>query len=149
LNVRGICALRPGVKGVSANIEVISIVDRFLEHARAFYFLNGGNEQVYLASADWMTRNLDKRIELMFPIEDAAHRATVMHALRAMFRDTVKARRLEADGRYTRVKPEPNQPPCRVQQLLQDEAHRRLALASDRATVAYTAESSTRDGLKR
>ena len=71
LNVRGICALRPGVKGVSDNIDVISIVDRFLEHARIYYFLNGGDEQVYLASADWMTRNLDKRIELMFPIEDA------------------------------------------------------------------------------
>ena len=70
LNVRGICALRPGVPGVSDNIEVVSIVDRFLEHARVYYFLNGGDEEVYLASADWMTRNLDKRIELMFPVED-------------------------------------------------------------------------------
>ena len=67
LNVRGICALRPGVQSVSTNIEVVSIVDRYLEHSRIYYFLNGGEEEVYLASADWMTRNLDKRVELMFP----------------------------------------------------------------------------------
>ena len=62
--------------GVSETIEVISIVDRFLEHSRIYYFLNGGDEQVYLASADWMSRNLDKRVELMFPVEDAAHKTT-------------------------------------------------------------------------
>ncbi|MEO7275515.1 MAG: polyphosphate kinase 1 [Vicinamibacterales bacterium] len=140
LNVRGICALRPGLPGLSANIEVISIVDRFLEHARAFYFLNGGDEQVYLASADWMTRNLDKRIELMFPVEDAGHQATVLNALRAMFRDTVKARRLNADGSYTRVTPEPGQPAFRVQQQMQDDAHRRIAQARERASAGFQAE---------
>ena len=77
---------------------MISIVDRFLEHSRVYYFLNGGEEQVYLASADWMDRNLDKRVELMFPVEDPAHKATVLYALRAMFRDNVKARCLRADG---------------------------------------------------
>ena len=103
LNVRGICALRPGVPGVSDNIEVVSIVDRFLEHSRVYYFLNGGDEEVYLASADWMTRNLDKRIELMFPVEQRGHKATV-HRTRcdAMFRDNVKARWLGPDGVYRR-----------------------------------------------
>ena len=102
LNVRGICALRPGVPALSENIEVVSVVDRFLEHSRIYYFLNGGDEEVYLASADWMTRNLDKRVELMFPIEHADHKARVLYALRAMFRDTVKARWLGADGVYRR-----------------------------------------------
>jgi polyphosphate kinase len=92
LNVRGICTLKPGLRDVSANIEVVSIVDRFLEHSRIYHFLNGGDDEVYLASADWMTRNLDRRIELMFPIENAELKATVVLALQAMFRDTVKAR---------------------------------------------------------
>jgi polyphosphate kinase len=140
LNVRGICALRPGVTGVSTNIEVVSIVDRFLEHARAFYFLNGGDDQVYLASADWMTRNLDNRIELMFPVEDPGHKATVLKALRSMFRDTVKARRLNPDGTYSRVTAEPGQSACRVQDLLQDEAQRRMSQARERAGVSFQAE---------
>jgi polyphosphate kinase len=135
LNVRGICALRPGLPNVSETIEVISIVDRFLEHSRVYYFLNGGDEQVYLASADWMTRNLDKRIELMFPVEDAAHKASILHALRSMFRDTVKARSLNPDGVYTRVAAVPNEPPCRVQHALQEEARRRSAQALERAGV--------------
>jgi polyphosphate kinase len=102
LNVRGICALRPGVPGVSDHIEVVSVVDRFLEHSRIYYFFNGGDEDVYLASADWMTRNLDKRAELMFPIEQPEHKVKVLDALRAMFRDTEKGRWLQADGTYRR-----------------------------------------------
>jgi polyphosphate kinase len=137
LNVRGICALLPGIPGVSETIEVISIVDRFLEHSRVYSFLNAGDEQVFLASADWMTRNMDKRIELMFPVEDPAHKATIMHALRAMFRDTTKARRLGPDGRYTRVTPAEAEPPYRVQQALQEEAQRRMAQAIERAGVTF------------
>jgi polyphosphate kinase len=140
LAVRGICALRPGVPGHSENIEVISIVDRFLEHARIYYFLNGGDEQVYLASADWMTRNLDRRIELMFPVQHQDARARVLLALRAMFRDTVKARRLGPDGVYRRVGASRDAEPFRVQEYLQEEAARRSRLARKGAGVVFKPE---------
>ena len=90
LNVRGICCLRPGVGGVSENIEVRSIIDRFLEHARVFYFRNGGHEEVYLSSADWMLRNLSKRLELLFPVIDPQHRRRLIDALETYFADNVK-----------------------------------------------------------
>ncbi|MGE3842898.1 MAG: polyphosphate kinase 1 [Vicinamibacterales bacterium] len=127
LNVRGICALKPGVPGMSERIEVVSIVDRLLEHSRIFYFRNGGQEEVYLASADWMSRNLDKRIELMFPVEDEQCRAKVLHALDAMFRDNVKARSLRADGLYERRVAEPGEDPFRVQAYLYEMTRRRDA----------------------
>jgi len=103
LNVRGICCLRPGVKGLSENIEVTSIVDRFLEHARIFYFRNGGHEEVYLSSADWMTRNLDKRLELLFPVTAPPQRQRLIEILKTFLADNVKARRLLPDGTYQRV----------------------------------------------
>ena len=103
LNVRGICCLRPQVAGFSDNIEVCSIIDRFLEHARVFYFRNGGHEEVYLSSADWMKRNLSKRLELLFPIVDANIRRRLIHALQIYFADNVKAWRLHSDGRYEKV----------------------------------------------
>jgi len=143
LNIRGICALRPGVAGVSERIDVISVVDRFLEHSRIYYFLNAGDDQIYLASADMMTRNLDKRIELMFPIEQAAHKATVLHALRSMFRDNVKARRLHADGVYRPVVAAEGEAPFRVQQVLLEEAQRKAAQARDRAGLTFRPEHGT------
>jgi len=103
LNVRGICCLRPGIDGVSENIEVHSIVDRFLEHARLFYFHNGGHEEVYLSSADWMQRNLSKRLELLFPVIDPNHRRRLIDMLRTYFADNVKSWRLLSDGTYKRV----------------------------------------------
>ena len=99
LIVRGMCALRPGIRGVSDRIRVRSIVGRFLEHSRIFYFANGGEEEVYLGSADWMPRNLYERVEVMFPIKDPMLRERVRHEiLEAYLADTVKARILRRDG---------------------------------------------------
>ncbi len=137
LNVRGTCALRPGIPGVSSTIDVISIVDRYLEHSRVYYFSNGGDEEVYLSSADWMSRNMDRRIELMFPIEQPDCKASVLYALRSMFNDNVKARTLGADGEYTRIQPPATAPRCRVQQSLQEEARRRTTQVLDRAGVTF------------
>jgi polyphosphate kinase len=142
LNVRGICMLTPGVHGLSEHIEVVSIVDRFLEHSRIFYFLNGGDEEVYLSSADWMTRNLDRRIELMFPVESAENRARVLHALRMMFRDTVKARWLRPDGTYERRRATGAEPLFRVQHQLLAEARRTAALARERSAIVFRPELS-------
>jgi polyphosphate kinase len=136
LNVRGICCLRPGLKGVSDTIEVISVVDRFLEHARMFYFRNGGDEEVYLASADWMPRNLDRRIELLFPVP-AACRKKAMDALDAMFLDNVKARRMMPDGTYKRKRPQKGEEPFRAQLRLYEDARRALERAKAATTVAF------------
>ena len=103
LNVRGICCLRPGVPGLSENIDVISIVDRYLEHSRVFVFQNGGTPEVYLSSADWMPRNLDRRIELMFPVIQDHCKGRLVADLEAQFADNQKARRLTSEGSYVRV----------------------------------------------
>ncbi len=103
LNVRGICCLRPGVKGLSENITVTSIVDRFLEHARIFYFGNGGNEEVYLSSADWMRRNLDKRLELLFPVRTDSLRRRLVNILKIFFADNTQTHILKSNGKYKPV----------------------------------------------
>ena len=144
LNVRGICALRPGVPGVSDHIEVVSVIDRFLEHSRIYYFFNGGDEDVYLASADWMTRNLDKRAELMFPIEQPEHKVKVLDALRAMFRDTEKSRWLQADGTYCRRTAHADEPRFRVQEALHEQARRTAAMARERTGVTFKPKSPRR-----
>jgi polyphosphate kinase len=116
LIVRGICCLRPGVPGTSENIRVVSIVDRFLEHARIFYFENGGKREVYLSSADWMPRNFQRRVEVMFPVDDEDLRDRVVgEILGIALADNVKARRLLADGTYERVRAEPGATPVRSQ----------------------------------
>src|SRR6202163_4650907 len=103
LLVRGICALRPGVRGVSDHTRVRSIVGRFLEHSRIFYFANGGEEEVYLGSADWMPRNLYERVEVIFPLKDALLRERVrQEILEAYLADNVKSRFFQSDGRYLR-----------------------------------------------
>ncbi|MES1208153.1 MAG: polyphosphate kinase 1 [Pseudomonadota bacterium] len=133
LIVRGICCLRPGVPGTSENIRVISIVDRFLEHARIFYFDAGGKKEVFLSSADWMPRNFVRRVEVMFPVDDEALRDRVIEEVLALsLGDNVKARRLLPDGRYERVRPE-GKPPIRSQvrfmELAREKAQTNPALS--------------------
>jgi polyphosphate kinase len=117
LIVRGICCLRPEVPGLSEHIRVVSIVDRYLEHARIFYFENGGTPEYLLASADWMPRNLDRRVEIAFPVLDPALQAQVRQILELQLADTVKARRVLGDGSSVRVSAD-RRPPLRSQQRL-------------------------------
>jgi len=119
LLVRSICCLRPGVPGVSDNIRVTSIVGRFLEHSRIYYFYNGGAEEIYLGSADMMLRNIDHRVEVLFPIQEAH---LVRHlrdeVLDIYLGDNVKARRLQADGSYLRLAPAEQERPLNAQAWL-------------------------------
>lgn len=103
LIIRGICCLKTGIPGVSEHIRVRSIVGTFLEHSRIFYFQNGGQEEIYMGSADWMPRNLDKRVEILFPVEQEDIKAEVMHILNVQLEDTLKAHILNKDGKYERV----------------------------------------------
>jgi polyphosphate kinase len=110
LIVRGICMLRPGIQGLSENIRVRSIVGPLLEHSRVYYFANGGEEEVYMGSSDWMPRNLDRRVEVVAPVENANLKNYLKNEyLGAYLRDNVKARELMADGFYRRVTPEANE----------------------------------------
>jgi polyphosphate kinase len=114
---RGICALRPGLPGISENIRVTSIVDRFLEHSRVFYFENAGDPEVYIGSADWMDRNLTRRVEVVFPVEQADLKTRLIdEILRLSLADNVKARELQPDGTYKRVRPKEGEPAVRSQQ---------------------------------
>jgi polyphosphate kinase len=134
LIVRGTCCLRPDTPGLSANIRVISIVDRFLEHSRIFYFENAGDPEVFLSSADWMPRNFFRRIELMFPVEDARLKARLINELLpVILKDNVKARRLRADGCYVRVTPAEGQKPIRSQVVFQALARESSRVAVDSA----------------
>ncbi|WP_413541997.1 hypothetical protein [Brevibacillus sp. WF146] len=103
LIVRGICCLRPGIEGVSENIRVISIVGRFLEHSRIYCFHNGGEADVFLSSADWMTRSMIARVEILFPVLQEDLKERILHILDIMLRDDAKARVLQPDGQYRPV----------------------------------------------
>ena len=100
LIVRGICCLKTGIKGVSENITVRSIVGNFLEHSRIFYFENDENYEIYCGSADWMPRNLERRVEILFPVDDHALKEELLHILNCQLRDNVKASILQAEGNY-------------------------------------------------
>ena len=122
LCVRGICQLIPGVKDLSENITVVSIIDHFLEHSRIYYFANGGAEELYLASADWMTRNLERRVELMFPVLQDDVKKTIFENLSAYFRDNCQAWLLNSKGVWTRIEPPPGEKPFRIQAYIHSQA---------------------------
>jgi polyphosphate kinase len=132
LIVRGICCLRPGVTHVSDNIEVRAIVDRFLEHGRIFHFNNGGKDEVYISSADWMPRNFHRRVETMLPVEDPILRGRLIDILNVSVNDNVKSWTLGSDGTYTRTQPKTGAP------LLRSQA-RFIELTKDKVKVAEAA----------
>src|SRR5213594_473686 len=143
LIVRGICCLRPKIPGLSENIRVISIVGRFLEHSRIYHFENGGDPLVYLSSADWMPRNFFRRVEVAFPIQTPALRDQMVNEVIPRFlHDRVKARELQPDGSYRRLKPEGTEP--REQAQLQfRERSRRLAEKTPKPKRTAPAEKLT------
>ena len=126
--IRGICCLRPGVAGKTENISVTSIVGRYLEHSRIFCFGRGDAEKMYISSADFMTRNTVRRVEIACPIDSPEVRGRLRTILDAMLRDSVKARVLQADGSYCR-KPREYEPVC-AQELLMQEAVREAQAAA-------------------
>lgn len=143
LNVRGVCCLRPGVSGLSDSITVISIVDRFLEHARILYFHNAGEPRLFISSADWMPRNLDRRLELLVPVEDPNARRQLTEILETAFRDTANAWRLRAEGMYERLKPRNRRKPLRSQETFQRLAEQRAGTLSQQRTVFEAYRTAT------
>ena len=128
LNIRGVCMLVPGVPKQSENITVVSVIDRFLEHSRIFWFANGGADELYLSSADWMPRNLDRRVELLFPILAEGVKATIKDVLQLYFADNVKSHFLMPNGSWLRRSPEAGEQRIRVQELLYEAEKRRTEL---------------------
>jgi polyphosphate kinase len=124
LCIRGVCTLIPGITGVSENIRIISIIDHFLEHSRIYYFANGGADDLYLSSADWMTRNLERRVELLFPVQDEKIRMEVTGILNDYFLDNCKARVLDSRVVWTQINPADGEKPFRVQKEMLSRAER-------------------------
>jgi polyphosphate kinase len=128
LIVRGICCLRPGIEGISENIRVISIVGRFLEHSRIYYFQNGGKEEVYIGSADWMTRNLSRRVEAITPIDDSHIVKELEEILGVMLSDNRQAWELQNDGTYRQRQPGGNEREMSSQQIFMEMAMRSVGM---------------------
>jgi polyphosphate kinase len=133
LNVRGICCLRPGVEGLSENISVVSIVDRYLEHARIACFHSGGEQKVFISSADWMPRNLDRRVELLTPVDDPACKKRLLSILSMPFKDRAKARRILPDGKYEYLLASNRKKAFRSQEALYEEARQAIRNAQQSA----------------
>ena len=142
LIIRGICCLRPGLPGLSENIRVVSIVGRFLEHSRIYYFENAGDPIVYLSSADWMPRNLVRRVEVAFPLEDPALRKEVIsEVLPALLSDRVKTRELKSDGTYVRLHPNEGEPASQAQLFFRQNSRnqaKRLAESKKARSIKLT-----------
>jgi polyphosphate kinase len=147
---RGICALRPQMPGISENIRVISIVDRFLEHSRVFYFGNNGDPQVYIGSADWMDRNLSRRVEVVFPIDNPDLKQRIIREMLAVsLADNEKARELLADGSYRRIVPGPGQTPSRSQQRFLEISMQNAARRQSDSTVPVSPTPPTTPATQR
>jgi polyphosphate kinase len=138
LNIRGICCLLPGKKGLSENITVISVVDRLLEHARVLYFHHGGDDRVFISSADWMGRNLDRRVELLVPVEHDHAKGRLIRMLNTYFDDNTNASILNDDGTYQQVEyNKKKKRPVRSQEMLYQEAHQMYQAHSDPRTTVF------------
>jgi polyphosphate kinase len=149
LIVRGICSLNPGLRGISDRIRVRSIVGRFLEHSRIYYFQNGGEEEIYMGSADWMPRNLHERVEVVFPLRDPLLRERVKNEILAAYlADNVKARILQRGGSYVRAESMGKEAPFSSQDYLIDVAEGRkdassIPVAAPHKAPRRTAKKST------
>ncbi|MBL8994900.1 MAG: RNA degradosome polyphosphate kinase, partial [Spirochaetia bacterium] len=137
LVVRGICCLRPGVKGLSENISVISIVDRYLEHSRIYSFYANGEREVFLSSADWMNRNFDRRVEILFPVEEEEHRKEVMDYLQILLADNTHARDLSGDGTYRIRKTPSGEKPRNAQREMYQYIQKRSGVESEKAVIRF------------
>ena len=118
--VRGICCLRPGLEGISDNIKVVSIVGRYLEHSRIFYFYNKGKEEVYIGSADWMPRNLDRRVEAITPVEDPEITKELQEIMGILLSDNRQAWDLQPDGKYIQRRSTDNSPELACHKILME-----------------------------
>ncbi len=135
LNIRGICCLRPGLPGISEHIQVTSIVDRFLEHSRIVHFVHGGDDLVFISSADWMGRNLDRRAELLVPVEDGDCKRQLLRSMDACFNDSVRARKLNSEGIYQPVIAVDGERIRAQEQLYQEACDLYSAFTNPKATV--------------
>jgi polyphosphate kinase len=141
LIVRGICCLRPKIPGLSENIRVVSIVGRFLEHSRIYHFANDGQPEVFLSSADWMPRNFLRRVEVAFPIENAVLRDhLIKEVLPRFLKDRVKAREMQPDARYRRLKPEGAEERAQAQWHFREKSRERAKKLGRKKTPATVAK---------
>ena len=137
LNIRGICCLRPGVAGLSDNIRVISIIDRFLEHSRMMHFTHAGDDIALISSADWMPRNLDRRVELLIPVESSSCKQMLIEALNVFVSENVKGHILQPDGSYQRVEASDRNMQVRSQQVLYQQAVKAQRLAEQSVPTTF------------